>query len=130
MAYDQCLRIIPPQGVDQGMKGSALCCGACVGRMPTGIKTALVTDPDGVSVVVLTVCSHLFFGPSLVYPAIPRDIVMITDILEVPVHDMVSAACFETITTIFAGGRTVDDDECYLSHDKQLIQRSDAALNT
>ena len=129
MPHYQCLGIITSKGGDQGVKGGALCGGARIGRMPAGIKAALVTDTDGMSVVVLTVCSHLFFGPSLMDPAIPCDIVVITDIFEVPVHDLVSAAVFETITMIFTGGRTVDDDECYLSHDKRLIQRLHAALD-
>ncbi len=69
------------------------------------------------SVVVLTVCSHQFLGSSRVNPAIPCDIVVITDIVEVPVADMVSPTSFETITLILTGGRTVDDDKCYRPHD-------------
>lgn len=111
------------------MKGSALCCCSRIGRSPAGVKATLITDTDGMSVVVLTVCSHLFFGSSLMDPAIPRDIVMISDIFEVPIAYVIFSAGFETETMTITGGRTVDDDECYLSHDKQLIQRLHAALD-
>ena len=110
------------------MQGSSLCRGARIGGLPFRIQTTLVTDAYGISVVMPTVCSHLFFGASLVDTAIPCDIVVITDIFEVPMTDMIVAAIFECVTMISTGGRTVDDDECYLSHDRQLIQRLQTTL--
>ena len=116
MPYDECPGVVLSQRLHECMQGGPLCRGARVGIMAVDIEAALVADTDGVSVVVLAVCAHLLLGSSPVNLAIPCDIVVIADILEVPVTDVVVAAVLERVAMILTGGGTVNDNQGDRAH--------------
>ncbi len=101
---------------DKGKQGAALCCGARVGGMSGGIKTALIADANGVGVVVAAVGTGNSLCPTPVNGTVRLHIIVIADVFPAIVAYMVAAALAEGVPAVAARCAAVDDDKCYSSH--------------
>ena len=101
---------------DQTVQGCPLLRGAGVFRSAADVEAALVTDADGVTVVVAAVCAYALHGTAAVDDAVARDVVMVADVTEPSVLDVVAAALLEAQALAFWRCRAMDDDECNGTH--------------
>lgn len=120
------LRIIAMQAVKQCAKCCFLrgCTG--VGRTTCGIKSALVTDTNGVAIVVFAMRAHGLFASARIHFALAGDVVMIANVAKTTVANMVGAAVVERETLTGRRGRAVDYYQRDGSHRQQLCMPSDA----
>lgn len=90
--------------------------GACVARLPFGVKTANIADADRVLVMIERVRSNSFNRSALVHRAVKVNYEMITDVrpvaLLVPASDLLHCHRHTSL-----GCRAVDNDFINLSHD-------------
>ena len=76
------------------------------------IQSSLVTDSDGVAVVVSAMRPGLFDRPSCMYQPVACDVEVVSDILEPAVYDMLPPTFFEIQAPPLWGGGAMDDNQC------------------
>ena len=90
----------------------------CVGWAATPVKAPDIADTDAVLIVTIGMGTNYFNRPPDMDGTVEIDEVMITDIVEPP-FQMAATNVLNRIGTIFASGRTMDDDVVDFSHIKQ-----------
>ena len=76
------------------------------------IQSSLVTDSDGVAVVVPAMGPGLSERPSGMYQPVACDVEVVSDIPEPPVYDMLPPTFFEIQAPPLWGGGAMDDNQC------------------
>ena len=90
--------------------------GAGVGRLTSGIQPALVTDANGVPVVIEAMRSDFLRWTTTVNLTVTRHIEMITDVTETAVAHVVAAAILKAQVHALGRGRAMNNEQCNRAH--------------
>ena len=121
MAYDFGIGVIDFQRAEQGDEGCTLSRGAGVGRATTVIETALVTDADGMGIVMPGVSTDHLFWAADVELAVAGDVVVVA--AAVPAFGTVHVVeHLESDVLVRAGGCTVNNKQIYSTHSRHDLE--------
>ena len=90
--------------------------GPCVLGLALLVQSSFVADADGVPVVSLAMGAGLFHGSAGMDRPVAGEVVMISDVPEVPVSDVVQATSLEIQAPLLRGGGAMEDDQCDGAH--------------
>ena len=90
--------------------------GPCVLGFALRVQSSFVADADGVPVVSLAMGSGLFHGSAGMDRPVAGEVVMISDVPEVPMSDVVQATSLEIQAPPLRGGGAMEDDQCDGAH--------------
>ena len=116
VAHNLSIRIILLQGAEQGDEGSTL--GWCPGIVSSTflIQPALITDADGVGIVMAGMHADLFLITGLIELAIALDVVVIAYALVVEPGVVAGPEHIHGEPLIAAGRTAVNDNKVNISH--------------
>ena len=111
MPYDQCVGKALLQFGHQCSQGFSLPRCTRVARLSLRIQSPFVADAYRVAVMSPAMGAHLLRWPARMHRAIPREVIVVADVPEVPVPDVVPAASLEVQAPPFGSGGAVDNNQ-------------------
>ena len=110
MTNYQCLRIQQPKFPKQSEHRATLQHGSGVSRFAVSRQSPLVTDADGMGVMVLAMRTHLCHRSPVMYLTVASNVKVIADVLKTPVMNMVISTRFKVKVPPLTGGGTMNDN--------------------
>jgi hypothetical protein len=123
MAYNLCIWVIDLQGAEEGNHRGTLCGCTSIGIIAFLVQAALITNANGVGIVVESVHADLFLWAGLMDLAIALNIVMIANAFVVETGVVIITELVNSVALVAARSRAMANNKIYLTgHSARFLE--------
>jgi hypothetical protein len=123
MSYNLCIWVIDLQGAEEGNHRGTLCGCTSVGIIAFFVQTTLITNANGVGIVMECVHADLFLWTGLMDLAIALNVVMIANAFVMESGVVIITELVNGVALVAARRRAMANDKIYLTgHSARFLE--------